>query len=389
MFVLLNLVMCFVVKNQVDSSERLSERLIEEIKQASMPTGKESKPWPWWVIKGFLNESAIPDVVVFGSSQMGSALATTEAEMLNRWVDVVVHRRIHFLEKVLARTSGAKVNVLALSSPGQMVSDGWLLSNLLFQQNRVPKLAVITIAPRDFIDYTLPYPAATEVFNLTGKYLPGQNRISNYLYTEPFALLDYWLKQLPLKKLGEIWSMPLLQDANKGTGMQADQRQGHSVLNAVAGANGDVSQGVWVVPPQFPDIWQDNTKEYKLRFKDPFGPKYSAEMFFLRKWLELLRKRDIAVVVVGMPSLKMNRDLLTSDFWQQFHRDIAEICEKNEAVWSDLSSSNFQKEDFLDTVHLNARGGKKLFNHIGEVVAKQDRLKGSLPGQLSRSLKSK
>lgn len=377
LFVLVNFVLYFEVKKPAVSAVNL----LKEIKQSPLPAGKECKSWPWWVVKGFVSEPVVPDVVVFGSSQMGSALATTDAEMLNRWVDVVVHRRIHFLEKSMAQSAGVKVNVLALSSPGQMVSDGWLLSNLLFKQGKIPKLAVITVAPRDFIDYTLPYPAATEVFNFGGKYLDNQNQISPYLYSEPFALLDYWSKQLPLKIMGELY----LSQVGQGVDHSIEDNTGKeektaTVLNAVAGANGDVSRGVWVVPPQFPDIWQDNTKEYKLRFKEPFGRKYEAEMFFLREWLAYLGKQGTAVVVIGMPSLKMNRDLLPDKFWRQFHQDIAGICANNGAVWSDLSvSEDFQKQDFLDTVHLNARGGKKLFQHISSTVAAHDCLKNTLP----------
>ncbi|MFX6972933.1 hypothetical protein ABTH74_19295, partial [Acinetobacter baumannii] len=59
-------------------------------------------------------------------------------------------------------------------------------------------------------------------------------------------------------------------------------------------------------------------------------------------------------------------------FWQLFRSDIKTVCKNYGADLMDLSDSGlFTQADYLDTVHLNAYGGVRLFPVIAERVTMQ------------------
>jgi len=53
----------------------------------------------------------------------------------------------------------------------------------------------------------------------------------------------------------------------------------NTALAAIMGG-GDAVPGKWRVPAVIPPMWTDNTKEYKLRFRNPHPPVYVAERHF-------------------------------------------------------------------------------------------------------------
>ena len=77
----------------------------------------------------------------------------------------------------------------------------------------------------------------------------------------------------------------------------------------------------------------------------------------------------IPVLVVGMPSLAANRTILPNDFWTEFRSDVAGMCKSHNAKWVDNTDNpNFVLTDYLDTVHLNASGGTKIFSEIAKAI---------------------
>ncbi|MBY0546965.1 MAG: hypothetical protein K2W95_06710 [Candidatus Obscuribacterales bacterium] len=327
----------------------------------SVPAGVH-KPWPWWLARGYITCQPKPDVIVFGSSQMGSAQATADAKFLARWIDVVTHRKIVFLEDQLKRRSGGAPSVLSLAIPGAMISDEYLITKTLIQRQK-PSTIVITLAPRDFIDDTLPAPSATDQFKFFSQYVSLGPPLEAAAYPDFFARLDTLVKRMPLSQLGTTVHAAFKQD------IAATSVKANDVLKALTSVASDPHPGQWVVPPTMPELWTDNTKEYKNRFKGPNMEHYSGQMQFFRAWLKELQSSGVRIVVVGMPSMKMNRDLLPDQFWTQFRKDVTEESRNHGASFVDLTDSEaFVKADYLDTVHLNARGAEKLFPLIADAV---------------------
>jgi len=340
------------------------------------------KPWSWWLARKWLEQRQAPDIVLFGSSQMGSAMVASDAKLLVEAIDALTHRRAATLEKELSDRLGHHLSAFSLASPGAMCSDAFMASSALFTPEFKPKVVVIGISPRDFIDNTMPYPAVTEPYKFYSHFVnPGP--LTLHSYSGPMAWLQFAMESMPCRKLGESIQTSLASSA--GTNAPGDKAS--NALAAVLGG-GDAVPGKWLVPCVIPPMWADNTKEYTRRFKDPNPPVYTAEKAFFNTFLEKMAADDIRVLVVGMPSLSMNRKLLPDSFWLQFRSSISSACLTHNAQFLDLTGNlNFEKSDYLDTVHLNAYGGQKLFAQIASTIKENDSLcaKLSAPNNLTLS----
>ena len=309
---------------------------------------------------------------------MGSATAAADAQKQFKIVDPVVDRHAITLQDELSEGLQKPIKIFTLATPGCMISDSYMMSRALLKDNLKPKVVIIGVSPRDFIDSTMPYPGATDTFKFYSKYIDTSN-ITNAAYNDLFSLLQYWTDNLPVRKFGNkiinaITPAPqtpekTAQTQQTASSIAAQPPAQKGALFAVVGPNGEVRPGQWLVPANIPPIWVDNTREYKNRFKTPQSASYQAEFQFFDKLLALWQANDIKTIVVLMPSLPQNRALLSNNFWQKFKQDIDVRCKQNNAFICDLSDSPiFEKSDYLDTVHLNAYGGFKLFRLISQYV---------------------
>lgn len=318
--------------------------------------------WSWWLARAFLAEPSVPDVVVFGSSQMGAAQSTVDADFLNRWVDVLTHKHIRLLESEIGESLGKCPSIFSLALPGAMISDQYLMTKALFRRDSKPRLVIATVAPRDFIDATMPYPGATDQFKFFSRYVDLEN-LETAAYNDPLSYLELLASKLPIRKAG----ITILQPERATDTGEANTESATAVLAAISAAPADVGTNKWVVPPHVDTPWIDNTIEYKRRFKGPNMRNYESELAFFKAWLAFLRQEGIEVLVIGMPSMECNRRLLPDSFWLRMRQDISLVCRTHRVDFVDYTDSPaFSKEDYLDTVHLKSRGGKKLFGLLAK-----------------------
>lgn len=355
------------------ASEYLSRakapQISDVLKQAAIETDAKvplRHTWGWWLSKLYLEQTEAPDIVIFGSSLVGSVHASIDAQVSQKLTDVVTHRRANYFELQLKDYLGKKLSVFSLASPGEMVSDAYMITKTLFTKGKTPKLVVAAIAPRDFVDSTLPYPGVTEQFKFFSNYVNVDSRIEAAAYPEFWSRMGAELDKLSLKKLGRI----ITKRNNEQAGTDFDS------LETLR-----VEPGKSVVPANARPPWVDNSKEYIERFRNPDNANYRSEMRFFKQWIADLRSKDIAVMVVCMPTLEMNRKLLPESFWKEFRTELSQVCKTNNADWYDMSDCGlFVQSDFLDTVHMGAYGGVKLF----PVLAQRIQLVPKLRDRLSR-----
>ncbi len=328
------------------------------LKQAALETDQK-KPlrhtWGWWLSKLYLEQEKAPDVVVFGSSLVGSAHASIDAQYNQQLTDVVTHRRVNYLEKQIKEYLGKEVTVFSLACPGEMISDAYLITKTLLTPGRTPKLVIAAIAPRDFVDSTLPYPGVTDQFKFFTNYVKLDSSMESAAYPEFFSRMGAEMDKISLKRLGKKLSG---RDNEKAA-------NDWEIIESLR-----VEPGKSMVPANARPPWTDNSKEYMERFRDPLNTNYRSEIRFFKEWIADLRSKGIEVMVVCMPTMEMNRKLLPESFWKQFRQDVAETCKQNGADWFDLSEVDalFVQNDYLDTVHLSAYGGVKLFPVLADRI---------------------
>jgi hypothetical protein len=146
-------------------------------------------------------------------------------------------------------------------------------------------------------------------------------------------------------------------------------------LQTISGSVGEVKRADWIIPHLVTDAYIDNTGEYKHRYRCPEPPIYASEKAFFEAFLSDMQRKNVPVVVVGMPSQLVNRALLPPTFWSSFKAYLHSTCNNYGATFCDLSDNGqFVKHDYLDTVHLNAYGGNKLFAAIAAQIADNPKL---------------
>ena len=348
-FALIGFGMVSIIANEY--VRKLPEPQISDVlKQAAKETA-EKRPlrhtWGWWLSKLYLEEKSPPDVVIFGSSLVGSAHASIDAQVNHELTDVVTHRRANFLELQLKEYLGKTLKVFSLACPGEMISDAYMITKTLFVKGKIPKVVIAAIAPRDFVDSTLPYPGVTDNFKFFSNYVKIDPSLEAVAYPEFFARMGTELEKFSLKRIGK----KINKRDNEVT------TNDWEIVESLR-----VEPGKSVVPANARPPWSDNSKEYIERFRNPDNLNYKSEMRFFKEWIADLRAKDIEVIVVCMPTLEMNRRLLSDSFWKSFRSEVSETCKLNGADWYDMSDCElFVQSDYLDTVHLGSYGGVKLF----------------------------
>jgi hypothetical protein len=356
LFAAINGVMSFYAN---DSKESALDRM-----RIALNPKPVDKTFMDWTTKDWLDRSPTPDVVLMGSSQMAAATFNSEATYLKQTIDCVQHRDIEVLGKPLSIISGHKVQVFNWSQSGAMMSDNYLIAANLFESPLKPATVVLGISPRDFIDNTLPCAGSTEAFRFFARYVDlGEYAAQGF--PDPLSRLAWEVDNLPMQRLQDRFKIlcrglasefPYLHSAGQTEVLQNGVLKDDDLIQ--------VEPGKWCVSPNMP-AYHDNTVEYLRRYKNPYPDEYKLQKQFFEKYLSLMRDRHISVMVIAMPSLSKNRALLPGDFWSQWRSYVTAQCNKYGDSWLDLSdSSEFTQQDYLDTVHLNAAGGKKLMNDL-------------------------
>jgi hypothetical protein len=374
----------------------------QSVRQANYEARQEG-PWIWWVTRSFLAKKPSPELVIFGSSQMGSAIFSAEAEHRKEALDTTDQREVTRLSDALKNLTGKQPEVFNLAMGGAMVSDHYLLARTLFKGGQKPKAVIIGVNPRDFLDNTLPSASSTDAFYFLSPYVNVSN-LAAVSFAGPFNLLDYRLKEwLPLKQVITILKgsePPSLANVATFTNPEAkgvldpqssSAKNGTAVntkvLQAISGSAGDVRQGQWRIPAEPPYLFIDNTKEYVRRYKNPNPPCLAGQKAYFHALLTFLKEENIKVVVVGMPSLQSNRDILPPAFWSQFKTYLhAETVACGGSFVDLFGDQRFGSHDFLDTVHLNRWGGGRLITVLAQELAKNSEITAALGNQPKNNL---
>lgn len=353
------------------SAPKLSQENFQDLADAS----QSGRPCSWWLSRAYLDEKNSPDVVLFGSSQLG-CLAGADARFQNRKLDFVTDKRCKIFESKLKEQTRYDASVFSCGSPGQMISDHYLIAKSFFPL-RKPRLIVLTLAPRDFIDNFLADVTATESYRFFAKYLSDDAASRKLLLASwPEQVKDSIEHLFPMKGVSQLipWNsligrLPLPSPA---------QKQEEKELGWLFSVNPDsdlMHPLMCMTLPEMPRDFKDNTLEYSKRYHNCNPPIYLKEVAFLNQLLQYAQEEKIKVLVVGMPLTAANRALLPEVFWSNYKMAVKTACAQNQAALLDLSdaqSQGFVTSDFIDTVHLSQDGGEKLIGKITTAIA-QDR----------------
>ena len=309
LFVIVNLVLAYVLQScSLNKPKQLTLKAVESSNYETRGEG----PWVWWVARTYLSQPA-PDVVILGSSQMGSAIFSAEAEHRGKNLDTCDERQVSRLTQSLSERAGVDPTVFNFAMGGAMASDHLLIAESLLKGDHKPKVAIIGVNPRDFIDNSLPSACATDCFHFLEPYA-DLSTLARVSYNDDFGYLDYVIKKgLPLKQLTAIMrgdTPPCLANQPTFTNPEAKgvlnvdkklkQPMASQVLQAISGSAQDVKRGQWLIPHSPPYLFMDNSAEYIKRYKNPSPPCLAGQEAYFAELLAYLKRENIKAIVVGM-----------------------------------------------------------------------------------------
>ncbi|MBX3072656.1 hypothetical protein KF728_11715 [Candidatus Obscuribacterales bacterium] len=399
---------------------KTENKFTADVVKTSANEQRQEGNWIWWITRNYIIDGTDADVVFMGSSQMGSALYASEAAFLNEAIDTCTHRKSDLASSLISEKIGHKPTTFNLSMGGAMCSDQYMMAKSLFNSEHKPKLVVLGVNPRDFIDNTMPSASATDAFRYLSPYVE-LDKLGGSAFPDLFAFMDWKINEtLPTKLIGEkiVSLLPesskkLLPNANDvvsedgtvttigpvsagnaeaGNAKTTDTKSGdteakspageiasadgnNDALKAIYGNQGVVKPGEWRVVACSWGAFKDNTEEYRARYKNSNPQIFNGQKKFFEEYLAYLKNQDIKVLVVGMPSLWPNRALLPDKFWGDFRNYLSSTTTEYGAKFVDLTADErFDSKDYLDTVHLNSSGGHRLVELITDAISQDKKL---------------
>ncbi len=332
---------------------------------------KNGRVASWWISNAYLSEKSPPDVVLIGSSQLGG-LQAADADLLKVPQDYALDHKCVIIENYL-RGHKIQAKCFSIGIVGSMVSDQFMIEKVLFSAPNKPKVLIATVSPRDLIDGALQSVSSTEVFRFFSPYVSDSSIADDFLCDPIEKATWFTTTGIPVRtayrnEQRELESAePVVDKANRPLHRLAQD----PLLTTNNETLVNILPGQCTVRPDMPEIFVDNTSDYKKRrYANPRGPMYQRQLTCFIKMLANAKAQGMNVLVVGMPLHISNWSLLPESFWSDYRNRLQTACRDNGATFIELShDTDFSKKDFVDGVHLSAHGGLKVARRIANAVA--------------------
>lgn len=351
--------------------------------------GKLPSPhsWEWWRTQSYLSAPKAPDVVLLGSSLVMIPTPMLDADYLNKSFDCVHHDHSIYMQDRLADLLGPKdLSCINFGLPGGMISDDYMVARYLLNNERKPKVVVLGITLRDFIEHHVQYPATSHPYRYFSQFMdvadivdiamPQVWQRADYLWGTNFVL---WGKRLQMQAIADEASknaIAPLQSKQVAVNPVTDAERNKTLaakLKAIA------EEGEFMMEPHKLTLFEDNTNEYRSRFRGDKSELFNAESQFLARLLKLLRDRNIEVLVANMPLMPANMSVMPPGMYDKYMAITKKLVAENNCKFLDLNDpTKFVLSDFRDTAHMNGNGGKKFIDSVDMAILQDPALRKAL-----------
>lgn len=348
------------------------------------PTDSPNHCWAYWAAKDWQTsqKSAFkPNTIFFGSSLMVAVVNDGDSSFLQKALDAVKNHRSKYFESYASKLLGKNVSTHSFAIGGQMASDACALFRAFPAKADGRPILVWGVAPRDLVDSSFSDPASTETVRYLDKVnypqdaLPESKRVWKQVERQIERNLFLYGKRADIQCVERNIAETVI---NRLTGTTFDTIRTLQPLLKIAMAEQpeENSPGQWIVSPYSIKaakhaLWNDNSEEYRMRYQ-PFRPKiFKSQSDYMDKLLQQAQKLGFSVVLVNMPLLKQNTDLLPQGIYDKYLSRVQELANKNGAVFVDCNKPGvFAREDFCDPVHLHGLGAQKFLRIVAENIKK-------------------
>ena len=252
------------------------------------------------------------------------------------------YKHANYFEKLLDEQSHLNRKITNLAVASSLMSDHCLLLESIVAADKKPQLIICGIAPRDFIDNNQPDLALTPVHKLLADIRPqlvpaGAKQPLEAFFSSKSLQIRRAITCLRLSANHFFCSLANRPDNDNAAKMVP------GVLNLPASKAKDLAVYNKVYNP---------VKEQRL----------AEQSAYLEKMLQTANTNHIKVLLVSMPLTADNAGLLPAPALALYNKTIRQIAAKHQVTLLDLERSpEFDSADFIDSCHLNARGGAKFY----------------------------
>lgn len=338
--------------------------------------------WVWWATKEYQEQKFVPKVVLLGSSLVMHPVSRADADYMGIDLDYVKHHRSVLMEQLMNQTFKTPGSVYNFALPGGMVSDDYIVTRALLTGERKPEVLVVGLSLRDFIDNGVHCAGATPAFRYLKRYTDIEDLL-DLAMPQIWQRFDYyvsngfyiWGKKLDLQVLLSEQCKEQFAAWCGKTFPACRLAEGDLSRNQPSNLRSEVEEGMMIVKSKERYSWEDNSTEYKKRYRTPNAEMFETQKLFLDKLIALAKEKNIGVVLVNMPLTPGNKALMPTGSYDQYLAHLTSTAQKYDLPLVNLDSSGrFTRENFYDTSHMNGSGGKKLIESIVSALAADQRV---------------
>jgi len=324
-------------------------------------------------ITDFLSTPSNPDIVIMGSSLVLAPALHCDAAMLPLSVkekaifrknQAKSYTKAQYLEDLLSESSGKNLNIYNLGIPSAMAADNYILLEEMIACNKRPDLIILGLAARDFINCARVNPEQSPLCDEVRRFHKERNYTNaDQIRSVPTVIgenIGAFKNNLVLIK--SLANDIVCEWRQKGF---KPETQSEQALQEV-------------VLPTRDAIEQDRIK-YSKFFTDATPQVLRGQLDYADRIVKLANKAKIPIVIVNMPVTSTHKALLSPELSSMYQNGIENLAIRNDCALIDLdSTSQFDGDsDFRDSVHLNAKGGRKFYNElVAQIVDRHILTKG-------------
>ncbi|MBX9669018.1 MAG: DUF1574 domain-containing protein [Candidatus Obscuribacterales bacterium] len=290
------------------------------------------------------------------------------------------YTKADFFQDALAKASGKQRNVIDLAVAASMMSDQYLILKKYLDSGKTPRLIVCGVAPRDFLDNLRQDPEKTPTYSILADLTCINDLMESKRSKEAIANFAFGYICDAYKNRRD-YSTVLTGLASRTTGHPVDLYQAThekekdvdtSTMDLLAEPKEDAS--VLSAAKPIYEARENrllDLKEYRRIYLPVNDRVFKLQMGYLEKFLSLAYSKNIPVVLVEMPVTRENLALLPEYVTKRFSNKVKQLSTTyNAKVVTSARDLTFETSDFEDSVHLNDKGGMRLFGFVAGKIGR-------------------
>jgi hypothetical protein len=277
-----------------------------------------------------------PDIVLMGSSMIRMPFWCVDHKTDSISPEYISYHKAQQLEQKM-REVGLLRSVYNLGADGAYASDLLLMFDKLLSGSRQPKLVVCAISPRELVSAWFVSARITPIYKLLAE--PRDFFQTGNLYSSDAT---DWLD-------GCFWSLfPLYRHADSYKEFLLSKLQPDNSKNSENNGTNVLSNDI-----------ASSTKSTKVKFQIYENQKHCIEAL-----VRIAKSRHLRVVFVNLPLREDGKQMIYSSIATDYRNFLLALGQTVSVL--DLESDPVlkQKECFMDSWHLNQKGGERLIQEI-------------------------